>query len=261
MNEKHINKNSKELESRCLSILAEISDFPEISYELIDSERPDFLSKEKNYENKSKIGIEHFTVDLFSDEKGSKSRIQNSTISKKVEEYQNNPSLLNEDSKNGKSLKWIEDNFNYFMNMPNNFEYKQFKNNFKRVFYKHYNKIKDYKKECEKIGFLIEISYIEPLANTGFLVDKNSNGTQSKIPPLTKDIIKCFKNKKDLDFVIILYVPYLFTGNPEEYKKCKAIKFESRHTTRNVKEQNINLYTDFCFVPLPKIETKFNIQE
>ena len=64
-------------------------------------------------------------------------------------------------------------------------------------------------------------------------------------PPLTKDMIKCIKNKKDLDFVIFFFVPYDFSYKTNIVKECKAIKIDPRHTTSNLKMYNIKVYNDF----------------
>ena len=105
----------------------------------------------------------------------------------------------------------------------------KFKNNFIRIYKEHYKNIDVYKEKANKVFFLIEIRYPNPIVNKfGYIVEDNKNKRYQSIKgiPLPKEVINMFKNSEKLDGIILCFVPYEYTSNKLE--KYKIIKIENK---------------------------------
>lgn len=216
---------NKEKELECLKIINKKKLFNKnIVFE--ENERPDFVSKDKT------IGIEHFLVDVLerSKKKGSLSRKQDNSIEEKIKNYKNAPDeVLENDIKSGAATEFILEKLNKPLNEIRDFDYEKFKNNFIRIYKEHYKNIDVYKEKADKIFFLIEIRYPNPIVNKfGYIIEDNKNKRYQSVKgiPLPKEAINMFKNSEKLDGIILCFVPYEYTSNKLE--KYKIIKIENK---------------------------------
>lgn len=216
---------SKNKELECIKIINKKKIFNE-NIVFKENERPDFVSEDKT------IGIEHFLVDVLepSKKKGSLSRKRDNSIESKIEAYKNAPDeVLDNDIKNGVAPNFISEKINKTLNGIRDFDYEKFKNNFIRIYKEHYKNINDYKEKADKIFFLIEIRYPNPIVNRfGYIIKNNGNKRHQAIKgiPLPKEIINIFKDSDKLDGIILCFVPYEYVSN--KIGKYKIIKIENK---------------------------------
>lgn len=215
----------KEKELECIKIINKKNLFsPAIIFE--ESERPDFISIDKT------IGVEHFLIDVLetSKKEGSLSRKQDYLIKNTIGYYKENPEeVLDNDIKNGKATDFISSIINKPLNGIRGFDCEKFKNSFIRIYKDHYKNIDDYKKNAEKIFFLIEIRYPNPIINKfGYIVKDNRKERCQAVKgiPFPKEIINIFKNSDKLDGIILCFVPYEYISN--KIGKYKIIKIENK---------------------------------
>ncbi len=179
-----------------------------INYEINETEKPDFII--------NKIGIEHFLADLFFTTKKNKAmsieRKNASTIVNKINYYKNNPNDLNKDIKNGKTIKFIENIANSQINMISNFSFQKFICNYEKMFRSHYKNRNEYRKKCDKLGFLIEIPYMN--IGEDYLITKGQDKYYKSITtiPIPKKLINYIWEHNDLDFVILCVRPINITN-------------------------------------------------
>lgn len=235
--------DKKENERWCLDAAINSKNSDEISMQIkqiingkiSEQERPDFLIGDN-------VGIEHFAIDLsmFESKNGinSLSRKNDSINSKRIKEYNKKPELFNDEEETIKSLKIIENYFNSFISAQENFKYKDFIDNFNRVFCEHYNKIEEYKKdntpkEISVFGFLIELDFFPHLPDM-YIYPRGLRGKVCEIPPITKDMIERIRMSEKLDFVI-----FCFKSSIQKYEPL-IVFIDSKQIEKSLEIQNIN---------------------
>lgn len=90
----------KNVEKFCLDIVIKSKKFPELNGKIEQSERPDFIIGD--------IGIEHFLIDVITNNGKSINRMNNSKIKKATTFYNENRLELDKDIKNGEAKKRLK---------------------------------------------------------------------------------------------------------------------------------------------------------
>lgn len=232
-----MNEISKNVERRCLDIVQKIKHYDILQDTIIETERPDFLI--------GTVGLEHFLIDVITND-GSISRKQYNSINNKIEYYSNNPNVLDEDIRTEKASNYVQDIINEQIVGVSSFDYQVFIENFERVYKKHYNNISVYRGKCEMLGFLIEMSYIQPIGSHGYIIEDNGKKRNQvlKTIPITKDMIKCFKYVQNVDFIIICAVP---VNCKSDYSECQAIMIDMNNIEKSIRQQGMIICDKFDF--------------
>lgn len=239
---------NKKDERKCLEII--LKDKPQCQFgkeilkslngTIIECEKPDFVI--------DKVGIEHFLVDLLFTMKRKKSmsieRKNTSTIIETVNYYKDNPNDLDIDIENGKAVKIVENLVNSQVNAVSDFSCQRFINNFKQIFENHYEKINEYRKKCDKLGFLIEIPYI---SNSTYVITKGQHKFCQAVRtmPIPKQIINYILNCNVLDFVILCIRP-IGVHKKLNPKDISIVYINSKN--KNMFNQKIFLCDEFDYV-------------
>lgn len=229
--------SGKDVERRCLDVVLHMGGFGILQGEVTECERPDFVV--------GSVGLEHFLIDVVT-KNGSIHRKQLALNQKVVAYYGEHPNELNEDIASGKASDFIQNAINEQICGLSNFNYQEFANNFKRVFDKHYKNIPTYRENCNELGFLIEIRCNEPIGAHGYVVtEHNRKRNQAlKTIPITRDMVNCFKQKNNVDFIIVCFMPINFDGN---YSKCRVIKIDMDNVEQSIREQGVLICDEFNY--------------
>ncbi|MCI8349052.1 MAG: hypothetical protein HFE74_06440 [Firmicutes bacterium] len=242
-----IDMGDKEVEKKCLELV--LKDKPQCQFgkeilkslnsTIIECEKPDFVI--------DKVGIEHFLVDLLFTTKRNRSmsieRQNTSAITEKVNHYKDNPNDLDSDIENGKAAKTVEDLVNSQVNAVSDFSCQRFIDNFKQIFEKHYEKINEYRKKCDKLGFIIEIPYIHISNSTYVIIRGKHKFCQAvRTMPMPKQIIDYVWDHNDLDFSILCIRPI---GNITKSKDVSIIYIDPKN--KNLFDQKVFLCDEFNF--------------
>lgn len=238
-----IDMGNKQKEENCLEIVKQLKRYEEISGNYNpDNERPDFV-----FENG--VGLEHFLIDILTqyDGEGSIERITHSKSGKQINHYKDHQDGLDEDVENGKAAQFIENIINSQINSISDFDYDVFIQHFKDVYTNHYNNISIYRTKCSKLGFLIEIPYIQPLGAHGYIITQNGKKRNQSLKtiPITKGMINCFKYDNNVDFIILCIHP-VNVGN-DFYKKCQIIKVDMNNVEESIRRQGLIICDEFDY--------------
>lgn len=221
--------------------------------DVIDSERPDFLIKNKM----GVIGVEHFLIDTMKGRKKSaRSRSRKSEIQRTFDKYHNSI-----DGNEENAINDIEAIVQSDIDAVQNFDYLKFISEFKRIVNNHYQQVKEYKeqhKDIVKFAFLIEIS-ISKNEMIGF-----RSGQQEKIKgnrfPITNDILKMLKNISDkVDYVIISVMRENYHKRP-----FAVYAFDNSNFEKSITPQFEKVYDSFTYawqIRPYKAKLKLNLEQ
>lgn len=113
------------------------------------------------------------------------------------------------------------------------------------MYQKHFSKIREYKKKCGKIGFLIEIRYINPGKNGYVIEDKKGKRHQClRTIPITYDMIDCFNQKDNVDFIILCIFPI---SGINMNKEIQIIKVDMTDVENSIRQQGMIICNSFDF--------------
>lgn len=158
-------------------------------YEILESERPDFIL----IKNNQRIGIEHFKADTILNQYSDSESVKNEMNTKNMYNKHHSDLLQNKFNTNS-SANDLEFIINNSLEAMSNFDYDKFIDSFKRIFEKHAKKIPEYRSKCDEIWFLIDIG-IEYPNFTCFL--KNGGYTRLNTLPISYDMLKIFDGYND----------------------------------------------------------------
>lgn len=93
---------------------------------------------------------------------------------------------------------------------------------------------------------MIEIPYIEPIIDGSYSICKNKKNQKMRINPMpiSQDMIECFKQMKELDFIILCFVPLIYTG---EKSKNKIVKIDMKDIEGSLRKEKIFICDSFNF--------------
>lgn len=236
-----MNKQSKSKERLCLDKVIRLKNYNELIGTIVETERPDFIIGD--------TGIEHFMIDVITNKKESIHRKQSQEMLGKVKYYQNNEEKLDKDIRNGTLSKYIDETINNRIWGISKFEYSKFISNFKRVYNKHYHNINEYRKHCNKLGFLIEIPYMKDIGQPGYIITNKGKQRFQRLRtiPITRDMIKCFKYIGNVDFIIICMEELAFEENIPNYKHNCIFKIDMKNVEKSIREQSIIICDKFDY--------------
>lgn len=195
----------KNVEIQCLDIVRTVKKIPDLQGKVKNTERPDFIIGD--------IGIEHFLADVL---------LNNGSVARRMK------ADIKERGNGNESY----------------FSYNAFIHNFKRVYKKHYQNIPVYRQKCNKLGFLIELPYLENFREHPFTIIKDGEKQIQKMQnvPISKDMISCFKWKDNADFVILCFRPCL----KEDYSQCHVMWIDLTDI-ENLEEQGVLICDEFHY--------------
>ncbi len=210
-------------------------------------ERPDFVidTAECSYL------IEHFMVDFCYDgprNNQSQSKRASRGLQEIYEKYHDDQEGI-KDSEMDDAVVDIENAINDLTNLTQSFVYEDFVKAFKRTFDEHYDRVSDYKRECDaksqnmKIGFLIELHYIPALMHATYNGSIFFSNKKNREFPLTQDIVEIIKAAKDLDFVIISQYD---EGVPLDSKDVKI--YEPKNLAHSLKVQGVKVFDGIIYL-------------
>lgn len=256
-----MNLKSKSDERCCLNIVKELKPYPELTGTILEQERPDFIIRNNDI---GCTGIEHFLIDVITDpiiiEKKNKVSQKNDSIvrkttteiEKQVNNYKNKDNL-EEDISNGKAATFVEDIINRTLKGVGQFSYEDFIKNFMRIYNKHYKNVSTYREKCQTLGFLIEIRYFNPSHNGYLISNKNKTYLQrTKTIPVTRDMITCFHESKNIDFIILCMVPINYSEN---LKDCQVIRIDMDNIENSLRQQHIIICDKFDYYKFQNLNT------
>lgn len=208
-----------------------------LSGNVTDSERPDFLIKNKA----GVIGVEHFLIDtMMGRKKSARSRLRTSEIQRTFDKYHgaiegNEENALNE----------IESIVQSDIDAIQNFDYSKFICEFERIVNEHEKNVNEYKKLHENIVelvFLIEI----PISKNK-MIGISINGEQDIIKgnrfPITYDMLEVLKKISDkVDYVIISIIHENYRKRSYAVYAIDNSKFEE-----SIKLQFKKIYKSFTY--------------
>ena len=168
-------------------MLKKLKKYPDLKGDYDSSGRPDFLIGD--------VGVEHFLVDVVvqhrdkNDSLHSIHRMETGQIERRVDFYKSHPDVLEQDVHNSKAVGLIKDWVRNRISAVNEFDYQRFIGYFSRVWDNHYESVLCYREKCKKLGFLIEIRYLENVQE--YVIDDDERCRQRvKGIPITRDLIR-----------------------------------------------------------------------
>ncbi|WP_102410261.1 hypothetical protein [Beduinella massiliensis] len=253
---------NKQQEKKCLELV--LHDKPSCQFgkeiqkllkgEILERETPDFLI--------NRMGIEHFLADMFFTTKKknamSTARKNSSKIIEAVSHYQNNAESLEKDVDNGKATEFIENIVNSQVDGIRNFKYQNFIENYKRQFNNHYENRNEYRKKCDKLGFLIEIPYISPCIGD-YTITKGKRTYRQKVRtiPLSNNMFEYIWEHHDLDFVIFCIYP-ININKKTQPKEIAIVYIDPKN--KNLFNQSIVLCDEFDYTIKLNKKLKLNVK-
>lgn len=232
-------------EERCLRIVQKLKKYSDLQGDYVHCERPDFLIGD--------VGVEHFLVDVVvqhrdkDDSLHSIHRMETGQIERKVDFYKSHPDVLEQDVYNDKAVGLINDWVCNRISGVNEFDYQRFIGNFSRVWDNHYESVLCYREKCKKLGFLIEIRYLENVQE--YVIDGDKKRRQRvKGIPITRDMIRVFDAAKDVDFVILCMAPFKNDDNDTKFRNCHVIRVDMDDVESSLRKQGVFICNTFDFV-------------
>jgi len=226
--------------------------------QVVQSERPDFILADE----KETYLLEHFMVDFCYDgqkNNQSESRRAGREINDIFTKFHDPTIGTIKDSDIDEAVSVIESEVNKITNITQKFDYEKYVQAFRRVFFEHYKRVSEYRKNPEvkdeniKVGFLIEFhcdtSLLNAIYNGSIVYLKGAR----KPFPMTADILNMFKDARDLDFIIISQFD---EGVATEARYVTA--FEPRNIKRSLELQRISVYDSVYYLDVTK-NIKLNV--
>lgn len=225
-----------------------------LSGNVTDSERPDFLIKNKV----GVIGVEHFLIDtMIGRKKSARSRLRTSEVRRIFDKYHG---VIEGNEEN--ALNEIETIVQSDVDAIQNFDYQKFISEFERIVKEHAKNVREYKKLHEnivKLAFLIEIP-ISKNKMVGISISGERDIITDNRFPITVGMLEVLKEILDkVDYVIISIVREDCTKLPYAVYAIDGSKFEE-----SIAAQLKEIYQSFTYswqeMPV-KAKIKLNLKQ
>ena len=204
--------------------------------DVIEGESPDFIINNSF----GRIGVEHYLVDtLLGKKHTSRSRAKQGESKFLYNKYRDNL-----DGNEENALKEVEKIVQSDIDSIQNFDYKKFISEFKRISEEHMKNVDEYKRNnnLDKIIFLVEI----PIAKNkiiAFDFDSTSKTIKGRKFPFTLDMIAILNEiSKHVDYIIISVMH-------ENYKDCPYMVyvFDSKDFINSLESQITEIFLRFTY--------------